>query len=408
MKLAVLGHTYVHAQNQAKYVELRRLDCDLELRLIVPRWSANDAFHLRYGVERHSDLTVGEVVAVGSAFARSHMTSVYHPIQLGRCLSAFQPDVIHIDEEPQAMLTVETVMLRAAVAPRAALTVFTWDNLLRSRAFPLGDAKRILRRFTLGRTDVLICGNRDAERLALREGHARRTAVLPQVGLEPKDHLPGADPAVRHQLGLEDAVVVGYAGRFLAEKGLRLVFDALAAIPDRPWKLRLVGGGPLESQILHEWIPRFPGRIVCIPPVSHAEVPRYLRAMDIFVLNSYEMPAWKEQFGLTLAQAMLLGRACVVSDSGALPEVAGGAAMVVAERSVAELREALEALLASPALRQTLGQRARERALRHYTNEQVAVRYHEVFERAVTARTGLRRSARNAGPNEAPYRAARR
>jgi len=130
--------------------------------------------------------------------------------------------------------------------------------------------------------------------------------------------------------------------------------------------------------------------------------------MDIFVLNSYEAPSWKEQFGLTLAQAMLLGRACVVSDSGALPEVAGGAAMVVAERSVAELREALEALLASPALRQTLGQRARERALRHYTNEQVAVRYHEVFERAVTARTGLRRSARNAGPNEAPYRAARR
>jgi glycosyltransferase involved in cell wall biosynthesis len=197
---------------------------------------------------------------------------------------------------------------------------------------------------------------------------------------------------LRSALGLGDGIVVGYAGRLVAEKGLTAVYAALAALRDRPWKLLLIGGGTLESEIVNEWIPRFPGKIVRVPPVSHAEVPRYLRAMDIFVLNSHGVSVWKEQFGLALAQAMMLGLACLVSDSGALPEVVGDAAAVVAERNAVELHAALEAMLASPEFRQSLGRRARQRALRHYTNDSIAAGYRDVFEQASARRAGLRQS----------------
>ena len=409
MRLAVLGHSYILARNQAKYVALRRVDPSVELRLIVPRRVLNPAYGVEYGVERNEQLSPHEVITAAAAFSRSHMVTLYSPVTIARVLSEFRPDVIHVEEEPQALVSVETAMLRAIFAPRAALTLFTWDNLMRRRRFPLAAAKKRLRRFTLGAADALICGNREAERLALREGRAHATHVLPQLGLDPDEHCPGTEPELRRLLALDDGcVVVGYAGRFVPEKGLRLLYNALASLPDHPWRLLLAGGGALESEILYEWIPRFPGRIICVPPVKHADVPRFLRAMDIFVLNSYETPAWKEQFGLGLAQAMMLGLACLVSDSGALPEVAGDAAVVVAERNATELRSALDALLASPALRRSLGERARTRALRHYTNEEIASRYRDVFEQAAARRAGSRLSERTAELDGMPHPAARR
>jgi L-malate glycosyltransferase len=390
MRLTVLGHSCVVARNQAKYAALRRLDPGLELRLIVPASVSNPAYRMRYAMERHDGVSPSEVVAIGAAFARSHMVTLYDPRTIARSFADFRPDVIHVEEEPQSLLSVETAILRAAFAPRAALTLFTWDNLLRSRRFPLGAAKKLLRRFTLSAADHLICGNRESERLALREGCAPATVVLPQFGLDPAEHAPGTEPELRRALGLGDGIVVGYAGRLVAEKGLRLLYAALAALPHLPWRLLLIGGGALESEIVNEWIPRFPGKIVRVPPVGHAEVPRYLRAMDIFALNSYPVPVWKEQFGLALAQAMMLGLACLVSDVGALPEVAGDAAVVVPERDAEKLRSALEAMLASPDFRESLGRRARQRALRHYTDDSIAARYRKVFEQASARRAGLR------------------
>jgi glycosyltransferase involved in cell wall biosynthesis len=389
MRLAVVGHTYVVAVNQEKYVAMRRLVPKLELRLIVPRRSRHDSFRSDYALERHARLAAQDIVAHGTLFDRSHITAVYDPFALARLFARFRPDVIHVEEEPHSAVALEAVVARAAFAPNSALTIFTWDNLLRRRRFPLSVAKSALRSLSLRRADCLLCGNREAEVLARREGRIGFTQVVPQLGLEPNSHIPGVERDLRHQLGLSgDRVVVCYAGRLLAEKGLRLLYDALASLADRPWQLLLVGSGPLEQEIREQWIPRFPGRIVHVPAVAHDEVPRYLRCADIFVLNSYAVPQWKEQFGLTLAQAMMLGIPSIVSSSGALPEVAGGAALVVAERSTQELRAALDALIASAILRREIGDRGRARALRLYTNSGVASCTFEIFERALARRAG--------------------
>jgi glycosyltransferase involved in cell wall biosynthesis len=400
MKLVVVGHTYILAANQEKYVAMRRLDPKFELRLIVPRRVRNDSFREIYAPERHCQLAAEEIVPLGAAPGGSHVTALYNPVGMARVFARFRPDVVHVEEEPQSVVTLEAVIARAAFAPNAALTIFSWDNLLRRRRFPLGAIKSALRRFALRRADLLLCGNCQAEDLARREGRIAATEVVPQLGLDPHAHFPGVEPKLRGQLGLvESDVVVGFAGRLLPEKGVRLLYEALASLVGRAWQFLLVGTGPLEREIREQWIPRFPGRIVHVPAVPHREVPRYLRCADIFVLNSYSVPQWKEQFGLTLAQAMMLGIPSIVSDSGALPEVAGNSALVVAERSVSELRAALAALIVSPTLRRELGDRARARAIRLYTNDVVAARTYEAFERALTERTGsharvLRKEAR--------------
>ncbi len=381
MRLLVVGHPVIIAYNQKKYVAMKQIDPKLRLRIVCPKQHR----HLfgTYRSEVHPQLNPNEVIPLASVFSRSHMTYALDPVRMTWILREFRPEVIHVEEEPHAAITVATAGLRAAFAPRAAMTLFTWDNLHRRRRFPLGWLKTALRSFSLRRAEAVVCGNRDAEQLLLRQARYRGyTAVLPQFGLDPDDHTPGSEPQLKQRFGLMGSNVVGYVGRLVPEKGIGLLLGALAELTQYPWKLLLLGSGPLEQEIHEQWMPRFPGRIVHVQAVPHREVPRYLRCLDVFALASYAVANWKEQFGLTLAQAMMLGIPSIVSSSGAIPEVAGPGGLVFEEGNEKSLREALEKLLSSASRRAELGTRAREFALKHYSQAGVAARYLAVFEQA--------------------------
>ena len=380
MKLLVIGHAFLLAYMQKKYVAMKQLNPDLCLRLVVPT-RMRDRFHYR-AFEVHPDLGSIQVVPLRARLAKSHMTYLHSAGGVAKILRDFRPDVIHIEEEPQALITVEVIALRGAFAPGAAVTLFSWDNLLRRRSFPLDTVKRRLRSYSLRRTAAVVCGNLRAAELVRSEGRFRGLIeVLPQYGLDVSEHQPSTEPMLRAKLGLQDSVVVGYVGRLVPEKGLRILLDALEQLRSLPWKLLLVGAGPLEKEIRENWMAKFPGRIVLVQAVRYEQVPQYLRCADISVLPSYSTSWWMEQFGLTIAQAMLLGIPVVGSSSGAIPEVLGPGGIVFEERNTTELTQALKELLASPDRRKELGMRGREFALRNYTLERVAGRYHNLFER---------------------------
>lgn len=380
MNLLVIGHPFLKAYNQRKYVAMKQLG--LNVRLLMPS-RARDRFEFS-PCEVHPALTRDEVAPLRSWFEQSHMTYLHNPWRIAAALRNFQPHVIHIDEEPHALITVETLMLQRAFAPRARFTLFSWDNLLRRRHFPLNTLKNRLRAYSLRRVAAVICGNHRAAELLRAEGRfTGAIEVLPQYGLDIAEHSCGSEPRLRTELDLNNSIVVGFAGRLVPEKGLRLLIAALSRLQLLPWKLLLVGAGPLEEEIQRDWKQKFPGRIVLVPAVSYEKVPRYLRCSDIFVLPSLSTSRWMEQFGLTLAQAMMLGIASIGSSSGAIPEVLGPGGIVFEEGNTEQLVQALEELLNSPARREQLGALGREFALKNYTQEGVAARYVAVFERVL-------------------------
>ncbi len=381
MKLLVVGHIFTISYYQKKYIALKEVEPSLCLRILGPA-KVRHPFKT-YHHEVYEGLRPGEAIPLPAVLSKSHMVYLLDPVRMAQILRDFRPEVIHIEEEPQALITVETVTLRDLFAPRAAITIFTWDNLLRRRKFPLNAIKKAMRTYSLRRARAVICGNSEAEQLLRTQTHYEgSTTVLPQCGLDPADHFPGSEPLLKEQLGLGDAICVGYAGRLVQEKGIRLLLDALAALPQYPWKLLLVGSGGLESEIRDDSLSRFPGKIVLVPAVAQKDVPRYLRCMDIFVLASYATEKWKEQFGLALAQAMMVGVAPIGSSSGAIPEVVGPGGLIFEEGNVKSLTRALECLLASPARRVELSRRARDFALRNYASRVIAARYLSVFEQA--------------------------
>jgi len=75
-------------------------------------------------------------------------------------------------------------------------------------------------------------------------------------------------------------------------------------------------------------------------------------------------PSLYEGFGLPVAQAMAAGTAVLTSNVSSLPEIAGNAAILVDPRSTSEIRDGLECLLTSPALRERLGAAGRCNARR--------------------------------------------
>ncbi|HEX6897987.1 MAG TPA: glycosyltransferase, partial [Bryobacteraceae bacterium] len=70
--------------------------------------------------------------------------------------------------------------------------------------------------------------------------------------------------------------------------------------------------------------------------------------------TAFVYPSLYEGFGLPLAQAMAAGVPAITSNTSCLPEIAGEGALFVDPRSPAEIRSAIERLLASPTLRQQL------------------------------------------------------
>jgi glycosyltransferase involved in cell wall biosynthesis len=379
MRLVVIGHSYVTKFAQAKYVAMKAIVPRLALRLIVPIAVRHTLGVFQY--ERADGLAEHEVVPLRPWLFRSHMTYWFNPLRVAAVLKTFQPQHVHIEEDPHSMIGVELVTLARRMCPAASVSFFIWDNLARRPMVPLGTVKRALTSYSFARCDLVVCGNAEAQRLLPSKGYDGRSVVLPQQGLDPEAYATPPHPETQRQVRgpSPETVVIGFIGRFVPEKGLVDVLQALDGIKAPPWRLVCIGRGPLGEALRGEWTRRLGNRLLVLDPVAHERVAEFMKCLDVFVYYSQSTPFWKEQFGLSLVQAMMAGAACIGSSSGAIPEVIGDAGVIVPEKDSDALTAALRSLLSSSSQRESLGLAARQRALDRYTHRVVATHYARAF-----------------------------
>lgn len=144
------------------------------------------------------------------------------------------------------------------------------------------------------------------------------------------------------------------------------VVRAIAALREAGWNLvlTLAGGGHgaaqdrLDDEITRSDPDR---RFVRTPgPVPHDEVPALLATAHLFVFASS-----CENMPNTLLEAMSAGLPIACSDRGPMPEVLADAGVYFDPEQPAVIAGAIEDLLAQPALRAQVAQRAAERADRY-------------------------------------------
>src|SRR5262249_60630573 len=149
-------------------------------------------------------------------------------------------------------------------------------------------------------------------------------------------------------------------GRLRYYKGLHIL---LGALPRVRAELLIAGSGPererLAAQANQLGIAQ---RVHFLGDIADEELPALLHAADIFVLPAHLRA---EALGLAQIEALASGLPCVSTELGTGTSYAnlhGTTGLVVPPGEPAALAQAINTLLADPALRQRLGAAGRRRA----------------------------------------------
>ncbi|HET6757193.1 MAG TPA: TIGR04063 family PEP-CTERM/XrtA system glycosyltransferase [Burkholderiales bacterium] len=146
----------------------------------------------------------------------------------------------------------------------------------------------------------------------------RKVTVIPNaVNVEHFSNLGEGDPALRKELDLDGAEVLGFIGSFYAYEGLTVLLKALPKILSERKNARilLVGGGPQE-RALRDLAREFEGRVIMTGRVPHTEVQRYYDLIDILVYPRLPMRLTDLVTPLKPLEAMAQGRLVLASDVG--------------------------------------------------------------------------------------------
>src|SRR6478736_2010041 len=254
---------------------------------------------------------------------------LYDPRPLWRALGR-PVDVIDIHEEPFALATAEVLLLRWLRRQRAPYLLYSAQNIDKRYPVPFRWLERAALRHASG---VNVC-NDAAGRIAERKGFPGCARTV-DLGTDLTAFTPAAYADTPREVP-----VVGFAGRLDAAKGADVLLRAVALEP--AVRVRLAGDGP-EKQALVDLAGRLgiADRVELLGALAPESLPDFYRSLDVLVVPSLTTPSWVEQFGRVALEAMACGIPVVVSDSGALPEVVGDAALIVAEGDVAELAKAI-------------------------------------------------------------------
>lgn len=113
---------------------------------------------------------------------------------------------------------------------------------------------------------------------------------------------------------------------------------------------------------------------------NHKDLPVFYSAAEMLVF-----PSLWEGFGLPVVEAMACGCPVITSNLTCLPEVAGGAAVLVDPYSVADLAQAMQRVLCDTACRESLRTKGLARA-QYFTWQQTAQQTLAAYERALVLR----------------------
>jgi PEP-CTERM/exosortase A-associated glycosyltransferase len=153
----------------------------------------------------------------------------------------------------------------------------------------------------------------------------QKITVIPNaVDVDAFDASGTPDAALKAQLGLEGATVIGFIGSYYAYEGLDLLLEALPGLLHRHPEIRLlfVGGGPQESSLkaLAQGL-GVAEKVVFAGRVPHAQVQRYYDLVDVLAYPRRSMRLTELVTPLKPLEAMAQGRLLVASDVGGHKEL---------------------------------------------------------------------------------------
>ena len=391
MKILVASHTYIVDLNCEKLRALSRLQPDIEVTVVVPkRWRPggvqNKIIETQYRDEGNF-----RIVPV-SNFSQNHQGLLTFGADLVPLLQEFRPNIIHVEQGSRGLAYAEMITLNGLLGLKAKNVFFTWWNLPYNLKFPIS----VLENYNLDNSHGIISGNQDGAEILRDRGYQGPIKVMPQLGVDETLFTPKPQPELASKVGIQPGeFVIGFVGRFVPEKGIMTLLDALVKIKDKSWKFLLLGRGELKEEILQKAAENgIQDKIKLVESVPHDQVADYINLMSTLILPSettYKFKTltsvgWKEQFGHVIIEAMACKVPVIGSDSGEIPFVIGDAGLIFPEGNAEELANCLEKLIDNPELTENIAQMGYAKAMAQYTNIALAKQQLEFYQELVDSK----------------------
>jgi glycosyltransferase involved in cell wall biosynthesis len=296
---------------------------------------------------------------------------------LEELVKQIQPDIFHIEEEHYSLVTFQAI--RLAKKYNLKCLFVSWQNIYKKYPFPFS----WIEGYNLENADYAIAGSKEVKNVLVRKGfNNKRISEIP-LGADTMMFHKMESAGLRSKLRLK-AFTIGFLGRFVAEKGVMDLLEAVSRIKSK-YNILLVGDGELRNKITIE------GRrlgiseqIRIIDTIPSSQVPKYLNCMDCLVLPSRTTKKWKEQFGRVLVEAMACEVPVIGSDSGEIPNVIGDSGLIFREGDVDDLSSKLEVLINNKDVRVELAEKGRQRVLNYFTQEKVAKETYKIYQKMMS------------------------
>ncbi len=383
MKILVASHTYIVDLNCEKLRVLSQLEPEVEVTVVVPkRWKPGGVQN-RIIETQYRDEGKFRIVPV-SNFSQNHQGLLTFGTDIISLLQQFRPQVIQVEQGSRGLAHSQMIALNQLLGLKAKNVFFTWWNLPYELKFPVS----LIEKYNFKHSHGIIAGNQDGAKVLRQRGYKGSIKVMPQLGVDESLFTPTPQTELATQLGIaQGEFVVGFVGRFVPEKGLLTLLNALVTLKEKSWKLLLLGRGELQSELMRLAAENhLEERIIIVESVPHNQVCNYINLMSSLVLPSettYKFKTltaagWKEQFGHVLIEAMACKVPVVGSDSGEIPYVIGDAGLVFPEGDVKALANCIVQLM-EPELAENLGEMGYKKAMVQYTNKALAKQQLEFY-----------------------------
>jgi len=247
--------------------------------------------------------------------------------------------------------------------------------------------KRV-RQYRLRRPDALIAVCDAVARNLVDGGVPKDRVTTVRSGVAPGR--PAQDDEgriLRESLGISaDDPVIGIVAHVLPHKGFDDLIRALGLIVPRFSQVRclVVGEAPRRKYLDHllDLAAQVGVRDALILAGAQEDVPRFLRAMDLFVL-----PSLTEGLPLTVLEAMAVGKPVIATAVGGIPEAVcpGETGLLVPPRDPGKLAAVVIDLLKDPAKARAMGDAGRRRVEKTFTMDNEAAQTARVYRGALAA-----------------------
>ncbi len=391
MKILIVSHTYIAPINRIKWQILANKYNNLNLKILIPKTWPATLFNISAGNLKKDNLNNCEFIALDTRNAGNEVLYSYKFLDLFKILKNFQPDIVYVEQGDNAFSYFQLILLSKLLRLKTKFIFFTWVNWQHKWSLKYKLFWSFVERFNLKNSCGAIVGNTEAEKILRAKNFLKPIEVLPQLGVNENYFKPegfadinhyGFDYAencfahhersqrpVRPEWSLDVAkgegecnrrvisgsnpLKIGFIGRIVCEKGVFDLVKAFSLIDHKDnWKLIFIGDGK-EKENLIKFVKsnNLQNSIDFLPAMSHENIGKYLNQFDIFVLPSYDIPEWKEQFGHVLIEAMACKIPVIGSTGGNIAQVVKDSGLIFKQGDVSDLAEKLKTLMFDEKLR---------------------------------------------------------